>query len=143
MLLDYYNNPAHVANPHPPRYYFYGAGAPATTARAGPTISARSDQRLMTPAGFANMLRTDALLCATFRLKRVAYEPAPGSTIRTTCRRRPGATRRLTRTMIQNHDVWSNLRRRPMRLLHADRLGPGRTSPHLSSSPWTARTLPR
>jgi hypothetical protein len=116
MMLEYYDNIAgdFVANPHPPKYYFYGAGgsgyySPSSTVS---TLNALFEDAGMKPEGFVPALQDDEHLVAAMGLKRVAYEGGPGLD------RQGGAKnaifaaaikdKRMTTTIVNMHNAWSN-----------------------------------
>jgi hypothetical protein len=109
LMQDYFNNPAHVSNPHPPSYYFYGAGgAPYYGPAAGMDINTIWNSADFNADSFAvNELTGDIVYCATFGLKRVAYEGGPqlGSD---SLSAQVWRDDRLARTMIDHHNTWSN-----------------------------------
>jgi hypothetical protein len=110
MLLDYYNNSAHVATPRPPNYYFYGAGgAPYYTPSGTYTASTIWTSGDMNLDSFAvHGLKADIAWCATFGLKRVAYEGGPGFDAQNAAEVAAWHDNRMTRSIIDHHDSWSN-----------------------------------
>ncbi len=112
MLLDYYNNPARVSEPHPPNYYFYGAGGTNyyTFESDATTLDAIWSSGTMDTATFINThLLPDIKLCATFGLKRVSYE---GGTEFTAVDQGLSDAAffddRFVRSIIDHHNAWSH-----------------------------------
>ena len=116
LLLNYYNNMAgnFVATPHPPNYYFYGAGGSGyyNPANSVATLDALFADKGMTPAGFAPALQEDAKLVAAMGLKRVAYEGGPSldklGGPRDEIAPLAIADPRMTAAMIDMHNAWSS-----------------------------------
>jgi hypothetical protein len=116
MLLDYYDNMGgnYVATPHPPSYYFYGAGGsgyynPASTVS---TLDALFADPGMTPAGVTPAFQGDATLVAAMGLKRVAYEGGPsldklGGAIDAVSLQAVNDPR-MTTAIVDIHNTWSN-----------------------------------
>jgi hypothetical protein len=115
MMLDYYDNMASdfVSTPHPPNYYFYGAGGSGyySAAESVSTLDALFADPEMTPKGFVPKLQADARLVAAMGLKRLAYEGGP-------CHEKTGGVRdaiaaqavndpRITTTLVNMHNAWS------------------------------------
>jgi len=85
------------------KYYFYGAGGSGYYGPGGTyDINSIWTSGSMAAEGFIDMLLTDIKLCATFGLKRVAYEAGPGFDDATDVQRAAWHDSRLTRTVIQN-----------------------------------------
>jgi hypothetical protein len=116
MMLEYFDNMAgdYVATPHPPTYYFYGAGG---SAYYGPspkvsTLDAFFDDAGMKPAGIEHKLQDDAHLVAAMGLKRVAYEGGPDLGSRRSARdaisQQAVNDKRMTAAMVDMHNAWSN-----------------------------------
>jgi hypothetical protein len=111
LMQDYYNNPAKVSAPKPPRYYLYGIGGsgyynPKETSSPDAVFADLTDRAKWTAA-----LQQDANYAAAFGLKRIAYEAGPafeGGSFndknRSTYRDDP----RMKTGMIQAHDLWSS-----------------------------------
>jgi hypothetical protein len=116
MMLDYYDNMAgdFVANPQPPKYYFYGAGGSGyySPSPKVSTLDAFFGDARMNPSGFEHDLRDDAYLVAAMGLKRVAYEGGPdlgrrgGS--RDSISQQAINDKRMTTAMVNMHNAWSN-----------------------------------
>src|SRR5216684_2467934 len=116
MMFGYYDNGEgnFVSNPHPPSYYFYGAGGsgyyspPDTVA----SVAALFSSPEMTPAGWAPSLRTDAAIAVALGLKRVCYEGGPGlDTIygpRDAISAQAVDDPRMTSTIVSMHNAWSS-----------------------------------
>jgi hypothetical protein len=116
MMFGYYDNGEgnFVSNPHPPSYYFYGAGGsgyyspPDTVA----SVAALFSSPEMTPAGWAPSLRTDAAIAVALGLKRVCYEGGPGlDTIygpRDAISAQAVDDPRMTSTIVSMHKAWSS-----------------------------------
>jgi hypothetical protein len=116
MMLDYYNNLGgnFVANPHPPSYYFYGAGGsgyyrPTTPPSSLDALFADSG---MNPAGFTPALQDDAKRVAAMGLKRVAYEGGPSLDMTNTTTdnlyKQAVNDSRMTTTLVNMHNTWSS-----------------------------------
>jgi hypothetical protein len=116
MMLDYYNNMGgnFVATPHPPNYYFYGAGG---SGYYNPSASVSSLDALfadpgMNPAGFAPALQLDSKKVAAMGLKRVAYEGGPSldktGGVRDAISAQAVNDPRMTTAMVNMHNAWSN-----------------------------------
>jgi hypothetical protein len=110
LLQNYYNNPAQVANPKPPKYYFYGLGGSGYYNPKNPTSPDAVFADLNNKAEWAKVLQQDADYAAAFGLKRIAYEGGPsleGGSI--TDQNRPIYRNdpRIETAMVQAHDVWS------------------------------------
>lgn len=116
MMLDYYDNMGgnFVINPHPPSYYFYGAGgsayySPATNVS---TLDGLFSDPGFTPTGFAPSLQADMKLVSAMGLKRVAYEGGPS--LDKTGGARDGIAAqavndpRMTTTLVNMHNAWSS-----------------------------------
>jgi hypothetical protein len=104
-----------VANPHPPSYYFYGAGGsgyygPAATVTTLDEIFA--DPGMLPGGPFSTQLQADAVNVAAMGLKLIAYEGGP-SLDRTGGARDAVAAvavadSRMTNAMIEMHNnAWS------------------------------------
>jgi hypothetical protein len=114
MMFAYYNNGEgnFVSNPHPPSYYFYGAGG---SGYYGPPITVTTLDTLfagMTPTGWAPQLKIDAAFATAMGLKRVCYEGGP-SLDRTNGPRDPISAQavndpRMTTTVVNMHNAWSS-----------------------------------
>ncbi|MBD3239594.1 MAG: hypothetical protein GF331_03340 [Chitinivibrionales bacterium] len=108
FLLHYYNNPEHVDDPHPPNYYFYGAGG-------APYYGASGDYNLenywtsgdMDTSSFAQSLLIDIKLCATYGLKRVGYEGGHAAEAQNPVQVAAWSDSRMTTAVIDHHDAWS------------------------------------
>ncbi len=116
MMLDYYDNMAGdlVATPHPPNYYFYGAGGSGYYSPS-PKVSTLDEffgDIRMKPSGFARNLQDDANLVAAMGLKRVAYEGGPDlgrrGSARDTIAEQAVNDKRMTSAMVDMHNAWSN-----------------------------------
>jgi hypothetical protein len=111
MMLDYYNNPAHVATPHPPNYYFYGAGGSGYytfDASATTLDQIWTSGDMDTSAWIRSSLVPDISLCATFGLKRVAYEAGTEFTaVNQTLCNTAWYDGRFTGSIIDHHNAWS------------------------------------
>ena len=110
FLQNYYNNPAQIAAPKPPKYYFYGLGGSAYYNPKTPSSPDAVFADLSNKAEWPKALQQDANYAAAFGLKRIAYEGGPsleGGSItdqnRTAYRNDP----RLKVAMVQAHDIWS------------------------------------
>lgn len=115
MMLGYYDNLTgnFVSAPHPPSYYFYGAGgsdyyAPATS---DSTLDMLFADPAMTPAGILPYLQGDEVLVAAMGLKRVAYEGGPSLDKTGGARDSVSAQAvndpRMTKTIVDMHNAWS------------------------------------
>ncbi|MBD3241894.1 MAG: hypothetical protein GF331_14995 [Chitinivibrionales bacterium] len=107
FLFDYYNNPDYVSDPHPPNYFFYGAG---------PSLYYRPDPQAgiddIWHSGFFNsttygqdMLEKDAGLAASFGLKYCAYEGGPEMSMGTT-RFSAWDDPRMTELLVRHHNTF-------------------------------------
>jgi len=116
MMFGYFDNGEgnFVSNPHPPSYYFYGAGgsgyySPPDTVTG---VAALFSSPEMTPAGWAPSLRTDAAIAVALGLKRVCYEGGPGlDTIngpRDAISAQAVDDPRMTTTIVSMHNAWSS-----------------------------------
>jgi hypothetical protein len=110
MMFDYYNNAAHVSDPKPPNYYFYGAGGAGyyDFDSTGTTIDNVWSSGLMDTNRYIRNLVLDIQQCATFGLKRIAYEGGfcyEGSN--TALLNATWYDDRLTRAVIDHQDAWS------------------------------------
>jgi hypothetical protein len=110
FLQNYYNNPAQVAVPKPPKYYFYGLGGSGYYSPKNPTSPNAVFADLSNTIDWTKSLQQDADYAAAFGLKRIAYEGGPsleGGSItdptRPTYRNDP----RMKAAMVQAHDNWS------------------------------------
>jgi hypothetical protein len=108
FMMDYYNNPAHVATPHPASYYFYGSGGAPYYAPTGTfDINSIWTSGDMDTAAFAtSSLVSDMAWCATFGLKCVAYEGGPvmpQNAVGTAA----WQDSRLTKALVDHHNAWS------------------------------------
>jgi len=75
LMFNYYANPARVATPRLPSYYFYGAGG---SAYYGPSDKTTVDQIFATMnSGWPAYLQADLDLSLALGLKRIAYEGGP------------------------------------------------------------------
>jgi len=116
MMLDYYNNMAgdFVAKPHPPNYYFYGAGGSGyySPSPKVSTLDAFFDDARMKPSGFEHDLQDDAYLVAAMGLKRVAYEGGPDLGSRRSPRdaisQQAINDKHMTTAMVDMHNAWSS-----------------------------------
>lgn len=108
ILFGYYADSGHVSNPHPPNYYFYGAGG-ALYYRPDPQadIDGIWNSGNFSTTGFAqNMLRTDAALTASFGLKYCVYEGGPEMELGTT-RFAAWDHPRMTELLVRHHNTFS------------------------------------
>ncbi len=108
LMHGYYNNPEFVADPHPPKYYFYGAGG---APYYGPTgsfdiNSAWSSGSMDTSVFISEQLTRDTRLSAVFGLKHIAYEGGP-ELPQSTLGAEIWADSRMTQAMIDHHNCWS------------------------------------
>jgi hypothetical protein len=109
FMYYYYDNPAYVSNPHLPSYFFYGAGgAPYYSPAEGTDINTLwSSGDFDTTSFVTNELVADINLCATFGIKRVAYEGGPQLPNNSV-----GAAAwpdgRITKTITDHHTAWTN-----------------------------------
>jgi hypothetical protein len=110
FLQNYYNNPAQVAAPKPPKYYFYGLGGSGYYSPKNSTAPDAAFADLSNQAEWTKFLQQDADYAVAFGLKRIAYEGGPsleGGSItdptRSTYRNDP----RMKAAMVQAHDTWS------------------------------------
>jgi hypothetical protein len=116
MMLDYYDNMAgdFVANPHPPNYYFYGAGGSGyySPSPKVSTLDAFFDDARMNPSGFEHDLKDDAHLVSAMGLKRVAYEGGPDLGDRGGARddisQQAVNDKRMTTAMVNMQNAWVN-----------------------------------
>jgi len=112
LLLDYYNNPEHVSDPHPPSYYFYGGGGSGYFEFDGSatTLDQIWTSGTMDTAEFIRTrLKTDIDYCATFGLKRVAYESGTEfSAVNRTLCNQAWFDDRITSALIDHHNAWSH-----------------------------------
>jgi hypothetical protein len=116
MMLEYYDNMAgdYVANPHSPKYYFYGAGGSAyyDPSPKVSTLDAFFEDAGMKPAGIEHKLQDDAHYVAAMGLKRVAYEGGPSldsdSGARDAISPHAVNDKRMTNAMVEMHNAWSN-----------------------------------
>jgi len=81
FLNAYYNSSTYVATPHPVSYFFYGGGGsgyynPDNSSNTL-TIDNIWTNGSYAPSGFVGTLKTDADLCATYGIRRIAYEGGP------------------------------------------------------------------
>jgi hypothetical protein len=110
FLQGYYNNPAQVPNPKPPKYYFYGLGGSAYYNPLNPTSPNAVFADLSNTVKWAKALQQDAHYAAAFGLKRIAYEGGPsleGGNLTNTSRPSYRNDPRIKNGMIQAHDRWS------------------------------------
>jgi hypothetical protein len=110
FLQNYYNNPAQVANPKPPKYYFYGLGGSGYYNPKNPTSPDAAFADLSNKASWSKMLQQDADYAAAFGLKRIAYEGGPsleGGSITDQTRPAYRNDPRIKTAMVQAHDLWS------------------------------------
>jgi hypothetical protein len=116
MLFNYYNNMGgnFVSSPHPPNYYFFGAGgsgyyAPAPTVS---TLSAFFADPGFTPAGMRTYFLDDEKLVAAMGLKRIAYEGGPDLALlggaRDSIYLSAVNDARMTTAIVNMHNEWSN-----------------------------------
>ncbi len=109
LMMFYYGDSGRVAHPHPPSYYFYGAGGAAYySPSAGFTAdNVWTSGEMDTARNASTYFVPDVRLCATMGLKRIAYEGGPGLSDDA-----PGAAawadNRITRAVIDHHNSWSN-----------------------------------
>ena len=118
MMLEYYNNLGSGGNfvviPHPPNYYFYGAGGSGYYGAAitVSTLDALFADPGMTSAGFAPALRGDAGLVAAMGLKRTAYEGGPSLDktlgVRDAISAQAVNDARMTTALVNMHNAWSS-----------------------------------
>jgi hypothetical protein len=110
FLQNYYNNPAQVSNPKPPKYYFYGLGGSGYYNPKNPTSPDAVFADLSNKGEWAKALQQDADYAAAFGLKRIAYEGGPsleGGSITDQNRPLYRNDPRIKAAMVQAHDVWS------------------------------------
>jgi hypothetical protein len=110
FLQNYSNNPAQVANPKPPKYYFYGLGGSGYYNPKNPTSPDAVFADLSNKVEWAKVLQQDADYAAAFGLKRIAYEGGPsleGGSITDQNRPLYRNDPRIKSAMVQSHDVWS------------------------------------
>jgi hypothetical protein len=110
FLQNYYNNPAQVSAPKPPKYYFYGLGGSGYYNPKSPSSPDAVFADLSNKTDWAKALHQDADYAAAFGLKRIAYEGGSsleGGSItdqnRPTYRNDP----RIKTAMVEAHDFWS------------------------------------
>jgi hypothetical protein len=109
MLFNYYNNPDKVADPHPPSYYFYGAGGAgyfSFSDTATPDLVWSNST--MDTNNYRTRLLPDIAWCSSFGLKRVAYEGGfcyEGSS--TDLLNAVWYDDRLRQTTIDHYNMWS------------------------------------
>jgi len=116
MLLEYYDNMGgnFFISPHPPNYFFYGAGGSAYygTAKGIMSLDSFFTQPSMNPDGFTPHLQNDAKLVAAMGLKRVAYEGGPSLFISGVKKDDIAAQAvkdpRMTQAIVRMHNAWSN-----------------------------------
>lgn len=109
FLHDYWNNPAHVAEPHPARYYFYGAGgAPYYRPKGTYDLSTIWNSGSMDVDTFVvEQLESDITICRTFGLKRVAYEGGAICFDETDAWAAANNDSRMTSAVVEHHNAWS------------------------------------
>ena len=116
MIFGYFGNGEgnFVSSPHPPSYYFYGAGGSGyySPPESVASLEALFSSSEMTPDGWAPSLRTDAALAIAMGLSRVCYEGGPGLD-RTQGPRDPASAQavddpRMTTTIVSMHNAWSS-----------------------------------
>jgi hypothetical protein len=110
FLQNYNNNLAQVANPKPPKYYFYGLGGSGYYNPKNPTSPEAVFADLNNKTEWAKALQQDADYAAAFGLKRIAYEGGPsleGGSITDKNRAIYRNDPRIKTAMVQAHDVWS------------------------------------
>jgi hypothetical protein len=118
MMFGYYDNGEgnFVSIPHPPSYYFYGAGGSGyyNPVNLITSLDGLFSDPGMTPngSGWAPLLQRDAEIVAAMGLKRVCYEGGPG--LATT--NGPADAifaqavndARMTTTVVDMHNSWSS-----------------------------------
>lgn len=117
LLHGYYGNGegTFVADPHPPSYYFYGAGGSGYYGPDGADRALTLDgiwrSATMSPAAWAVDLRKDADWSAALGLRRVCYEGGPSfddTGAGDAVKRAAWADPRMTAAVVANHDAWSS-----------------------------------
>lgn len=116
LLLEYYNNLGgnFVGTPHPPSYFFYGAGGSSYYGVSG-TISTLD--QLFSNVGLSEYgeltgLQDDMKLVAALGLKRVAYEGGPSldktnNSARDAISAQAVNDPRMTTAIIKRHRAWN------------------------------------
>ncbi len=115
IIFGYFGNGEgnFVSTPHPPTYYFYGAGGSGyySPPEGVASLKALFSSSGMTPGGWAPSLRTDAAIAVAMGLKRVCYEGGPGLDKTQGPRDRVSAQAvddpRMTTTIVSMHNAWS------------------------------------
>ena len=109
FMEDYYNNPAQVRNPKPPRYYFYGIGGSGYYSPQNPASPDTAFADFSDRAKWTKALQQDAHYAAAFGLKRIAYEGGPSLEAPITDQTRPAYRNdlRIRSSMVTAHDLWS------------------------------------
>jgi hypothetical protein len=116
MMYGYYDNldGNFVATPHPPNYYFYGAGGSAYYgASSTVSLDAFFAAPGITPAGFTPSLQADEKMVAAMGLKRVAYEGGPsldtsGNSALDAISAQAVNDPRMTSAIVAMHNAWSS-----------------------------------
>ena len=116
MMFGYFDNGEgnFVSNPHPPSYYFYGAGGSGyyNPAASDVSLDALFSSPGMTPSGWASSLKTDADFATALGLRRVCYEGGPSldriQGPRDTISAQAVDDPRMTSTIVSMHDAWSS-----------------------------------
>src|SRR5229473_3472891 len=116
MMFGYYDNGegTFVPNPHPPSYYFYGAGGSGyyNPAAGDVSLDAFFSSPGMTPSGWASSLKTDVDFAAALGLRRVCYEGGPSldriQGPRDAISAQAVDDPRMTSTIVSMHNAWSS-----------------------------------
>src|SRR5229473_1794080 len=116
MMFGYYDNGegTFVSNPHPPSYYFYGAGGSGyyNPAAGDVSLDAFFSSPGMTPSGWASSLKTDVDFAAALGLRRVCYEGGPSldriQGPRDAISAQAVDDPRMTSTIVSMHNAWSS-----------------------------------
>jgi len=113
FISDYFNNPAYVQTPHPPKYFLYGAGG---SAYYGEEHDASVDEifNSFPDANYETDLKRDMNYCASFGLKRIAYEGGPSldptyNDAREAVRKAAWNDPRMKTAMVNAHNIWSEI----------------------------------
>ncbi|HEX7599737.1 MAG TPA: hypothetical protein VF518_16085, partial [Polyangia bacterium] len=110
LMVNYYDNPAHVTAPHPPSYYVYGLGG---SAYYNPSDETSVNAIFSTMAtDFVSGLQGDADWALAFGLKRIAYEGGPsfdktGDATKDANLASAWTDARMTQVLINQHKAWS------------------------------------
>lgn len=108
FLFDYYGSPDHVTEPHPPGYFFYGAGA-AAYYRPDPAADIDAiwnSGNFATGAYTENLIAKNASLAAAFGLELCMYEGGPEMELGTT-RFDAWDDPRMTDLIVRHHNTFS------------------------------------